>query len=165
MLGYPGDLTPGRPLHLIVLPGVEFDRAMRLCEEFEPNFVSLGIGIGDGEFDEEVRRKVEQVSEKIVKQYNASCTKFTFSTLSAIQTTANVTEAAAQMSGFNTVIAAMSNKISTVGVAIAGITNTQFQLTYAEPIEYNIDNYSAPSDAVIYFKLNKAADGRIEYMS
>lgn len=163
VLGYPGNLTPGRPLHLIILLGIEFDRAMRLCEDFEPNYVSIGIGAGDRAFDREVTRRVESVGEKM-KQYNASCSTFNFSTVDAIQSAQDIGEVAKKTPGFNGIIAAMSNKISTVGVALAGIINKELQLAYAEPIEYNIDNYSAPGDDVIHFRLNKSADGSFGYV-
>jgi hypothetical protein len=161
-LGYPGDLTPGRPLHLIFLPGVEFDRAMRLCEEFEPNHVSIGIGAGDRDFDRTIRERTEQVGNKI-KQFNASCSTFTFSTVDVIETAAVVTDVVMKKAGFNCVIAAMSNKISTIGVALVGIAHQDIQMAYAEPVKYNVAHYSTPGDEIIFFRLRKNQGAKFEY--
>ena len=162
ILGYPGDLTPGRPLHLIFLPGVEFDRAMRLCEEFEPNHVSIGIGAGDRDFDRTIRERTEQVGNKI-KQFNASCSTFTFSTVDVIETAAVVTDVVMKKAGFNCVIAAMSNKISTIGVALVGIAHQDIQMAYAEPVKYNVAHYSTPGDEIIFFRLRKNQGAKFEY--
>jgi hypothetical protein len=154
VLGYPGDLTPGKPLHLVLLPGVEFDRAMRLCEEFEPNHVSVGVGVGNRAFDEETRKQVEIVSEKI-ERYNGSSSTFIFSTVDPIKTMKQILELAEAHSDYNHIVSAMSNKISAFGVGLAGICNRRIQLTYAEPIEYNEKNYSIPSEEFIVFRMQK----------
>jgi hypothetical protein len=162
VLGYPGDLLPGRPLHLIILPGVEFDRAMRLCEEFTPNHISIGIGHGDREVDKEFKRKVETVSDKM-KQFHASCSIFSFSTVDAVKTADDLWKLETSLEGFNVIVAPMSNKISTVGAALSGLVNKEIQLTYAEPIEYNLSNYSVPDDTFVYFALTKGKESRFEH--
>ena len=58
----------------------------------------------------------------------------------------------------------MSNKIATVGAALAGIGKKELQLVYAEPIEYNMDHYSEPGADVVYFKLRRTARGKLSYV-
>jgi hypothetical protein len=41
--------------------------------------------------------------------------------------------------------------------------NTTLQISYAEPIEYNVENYSTPADDLVFFHLKKDSEGKFSY--
>ena len=55
---------------------------------------------------------------------------------------------------YNTIVAPMHTKLSSVGAAMACFRNIDIQLCYAEPKEYNISEYSTPSDDIYVFDLD-----------
>lgn len=54
---------------------------------------------------------------------------------------------------YNIIIAPMSNKISTLGVAYAALKNPNIQICYASTNQYNIDEKHSETDYVYYFDL------------
>ena len=44
VLGFPGEMKPSRPTHMIVMAGFEFERAVEMVNICEPSFVSIGFG-------------------------------------------------------------------------------------------------------------------------
>lgn len=54
---------------------------------------------------------------------------------------------------YNIIIAPLNNKISTLGVAFAGLEQEEIQICYASANHYNIENYSEAFDYFYYYKL------------
>ena len=53
---------------------------------------------------------------------------------------------------YNFIVAPLNNKISTLGVAFAGLDNQDLQICYAEAEEYNYDNYVETNNFVSILK-------------
>ena len=149
VIGYPGQMSPTLPTHLIVLVGFEYERALELARLCEPSAVSLGISDGtehgaaphlptNQRIQEELRRKLRRnlthVDTFVFKTYDADATRKALLRQSQVRT------------NFNTVIAPLNTKISTVGAGLLAIQDHTIQLCYAPANLYNVNKYSAPGD-------------------
>ena len=145
VLGYPGLLLPSKQNHLIVLVGFENDRALTLVHECEPAKITLGIPDEtewptsphqDTNIDRLLRLKnvVGKVNDFTFRGYDAKATK------SSIQKIIN------QDHKYNTIIAPMNTKISTIGAAMVALEDENLQICYSQADAYNIANYSEPGD-------------------
>jgi hypothetical protein len=145
VLGYPGALLPSRPNHLIILVGFEDQRALELIRECEPSRISLGIadrreeGTGPHQATNVHRftrlRSILQVVDG-----------FTFHGYDPDATMQALAVQVKKAIGFNTIIAPMNTKISTLGAAALALSDPSIQLCYAQANSYNYARYSAPDD-------------------
>lgn len=155
ILGFPGKVLPSKKIHLVVLVGFGSERAEKLIEAYEPSILSLGLS----ERTESIRedhhdvnaafyKRVRKFAENMMAQ-DSAIRKFSFSCKDPLKTQIAVEKEISLLSEYNTVIAPMNNKISTIGVALAAIRNEAIQLCYAHPSYYNIEGYSSPSNECI----------------
>lgn len=146
VLGYPGRTFPSRPLHLIVLVGLEHLRTIDLIGRYEPSRISLGYGrpSPSGPVASSAEHSFSSVSAIF---QNAE--SFTFPVFETNAVCELIQSQVLQSPGHNVIVAAMNTKISTIGAALAAITNDEIQMSYAQAIVYNYLNYSSPSDEVV----------------
>ena len=151
VLGYPGSLVPSRRLHLIVLAGFESERATKLIEAYDPEIISLGIGEQSGSISDHHHSINKMFHKKLldfmqmVSAVNAKVEKFQFSCVEPRSAQRTIIEQAKKFPTYNTVVAPMNTKISTLGAAFAAFEEESLQICYAHPSSYNTENYSSPS--------------------
>ena len=155
ILGYPGYLKPMKKNHLIVLVGFEYIRALGLIEAFEPSYLSLGCGSKAASIDIKHREankrfhsltKSLQVTSPEVKSFEFECND-PDSTRNALKRIFNANP------DMNYIIAPMNTKLSTIGCALFAWENDNVQLIYAQPEEYNYDDYSTPGSEFYCIKV------------
>ncbi len=145
VLGYPGLARPSRKSHLIVLVGLDSDRAIELIDSYEPHVVSLGFG--DPETPTEVANSgMSRLAYQAVARRIVSYKEFVFSPSDPFVTELAIRRQVEIEPGANVLIAPMNTKVSTVGAAGAAFANDDIRLCYASARIYNVQGYSRPSD-------------------
>jgi hypothetical protein len=152
VLGFPGKTLPSQKLHLIVLAGFETERAQRLIERYEPTKISLGVGDPNESISVD-HYKVNVAFHKKLAEQLGDVEKFTFSCLHPDSTAKAIREQVAKHPGYNTILAPMNTKLSTVGAGLAAMADNEIQLCYAVATKYNEENYSTPGKDVYLFQL------------
>lgn len=152
VLGFAGEIYPSRKNHLIILLGFEDQRALSLVRECEPSRIS--IGVCDGSVSHTAPHQETNIEcfarlASFVKEAGS----FVFNGYDAMSTASKIIELDREYSDFNTIVAPMNTKISTVGAALAAIKQESIQLCYAQANIYNVERYSAASDEVFIFEL------------
>lgn len=153
VLGYPGDLLPSRHNHLIILVGFEDERALSLIRECEPSLISLGIADG---LEMDTRRHQATNERKLARIKSIvgdSTTEFVFKGYNVEATREVIWRQVKRMPGYNTIIAPMNTKMSTLAAAALALENAQIQICYGQPDLYNHSNYSAPNTDFYLFHL------------
>lgn len=145
VLGFPGDLLPSRRNHLIVMVGFEDERALGLIRECEPALISLGFG-DETEEGTEPHQDTNVGKVKRLKSILGQVDDFTFQAYDAEKTKAVLQTQVDKAGGYNTIIAPMNTKISTLGAAVLALDNPSIQLCYAPANIYNYSKYSIPDD-------------------
>ena len=150
VIGYPGRLYPGLRTHLIVLVGFEYQRALDLVRLCEPTVVSLGVSDRTEKgtlphhetnlrIHTELRRNLGRVETFTFRTYDVDATKIALS------------QQIRNHSGYNTVIAPLNTKTSTLGAGLLGLKDETLQLCYAPANLYNVKGYSVPGDDYYLF--------------
>jgi hypothetical protein len=148
VVGYPGLFSPSKGLHLIVLGGLEHERALELIRHSEPSLVSIGIP-ASGPQESGVSALSRQRTNEIRAIIDGT-ELFEFSADDPWNTKAAIESRIATNSGFNVSIAPLNTKLSTLGAALAAEANEEIQLCYPRPLIYNYGAYSAPgTDATV----------------
>lgn len=152
VLGYPGDPMPSRKFHLVVLAGFEYERAAKLIDNYESAVVSVGFGdeqqsITSAHFENNVT-----FHKKLCDLYRQVET-FKFSLTDPLQTKKAIQSQIQKKPGYNVVVAALNNKISTIGAALAAFDNSSIQLCYAQANHYNYQSYSSPGEVFFVFEI------------
>ena len=143
ILGYPGLLVPSRHSHLIVLVGFEDERALSLIHECEPSRITLGIG-SEVEWATSPHQDTNVARLRRLKNVIGSVEEFRFTGYDAKDTKKIIQRIIRNTKGYNTVIAPMNTKISTLGAAMVALEDECVQMCYAQADSYNTRNYSAP---------------------
>ena len=147
VLGYPGTVLPSRQTHLVLLVGYEHQRATRLIEILEPSSLSLGYG-KPGSTTTDKDKDASRHYAELVKRTAGFCTEvttFEFSCNDPFETRDIILRQCTRNSGKNIVLAPMSNKMSTIGAALAAFSRESIQVCYAPALHYNYAGYSQPS--------------------
>jgi hypothetical protein len=152
ILGYPGLLDPSRRNHLVILFGFEREKTKRLIEMFEYDFVTLAFGGKNASISDAHQRLNEERHEELLRLYS-DANKLEISLVDAITTKTQLLSYIERFSEYNTVIAPMNTKISSIGAALAAIENPEIQLCYVTANQYNIEGYTHPSDECYLFEI------------
>ena len=152
VLGYPGITRPSRKAHLIVLLGFESERAAKLIDSYEPAMVSIGLGADDSSISGKHHLVNQKFFNQVTEIYN-NVNKFAFSCVDPFSAMRSIQDQMKKFEQFNTVVAPMNNKISTLGAALAALDNDSIQVCYAHAKQYNYENYSVPGDDCYLFDL------------
>ena len=152
VIGYPGVISPAKKNHLIILFGFELDRTQALIDSTEFNEISLGFAMEDESIEDENFKINRDRHKKLLSKYT-NALSFNFSLTDPLKAKSQVEEQISKLKDYNVVIAAMNNKISTIGASLAAIDNRRIQLIYVKPVEYNTVGYSDPKESVYIHKL------------
>ena len=157
VLGYPGLLSPKKQICLIVLVGYEYERAISLINEMEPDKIVIGYGkIEAGHVLSSNHIEPMRHFENIHKTWLASRSnidKFDFSVKDVESTINAIEEKIKEDDQYDYIIVPMNTKTSTLAVGLLALENKTIQVSYAEPEMYNIENYSLPGEQIVIYKL------------
>ncbi|WP_321313661.1 hypothetical protein [Halarcobacter sp.] len=160
IIGYSGNLLPSKKLHLILLVGLENERIQKIIQEYEPYKISVGKGSFESSFTNELSKyndtlheKVDKFTKNIISDLD-NIDNFEFSCNNAENTYKTLNKIINNNKEFNNVIIAANSKISTIGVAKIGLMNEDIQICYAQPIEYNTDNYTKTFNEFKFYELS-----------
>jgi len=143
VLGYPGALT-AQAMHLILLVGFEFERALALIETYEPHRISLGRA-DLSESNAAAHAEAEAWHASRVRDARGETREFRFPAYDVEGTTLVLEDViASSEEALSTVIAPMNTKLSTLGVACLAKQRSEIQVCYAQPVMYNYTAYSQP---------------------
>ena len=153
VMGYPGGFAPSRGTHLIVLAGIEDYRALSLIQELEPSLVSIGYGdrseVGTGPHQVTNETKVRRISSLV-----GSVEYFVFSCYDALRAEQTIREVVRRHREYNTIVAPMNTKVSTLGAGRVALRDESIQLCYAQADIYNYRHYSSPGDGYYHYRFN-----------
>lgn len=143
VLGYSGVLVPSKQSHLIVLVGFEDERALTLVHECEPAKITLGIA---DETDWATGPHQDTNVHRIMRLRNivGEVEGFTFSGYDALATKRAIQTIVERGRSYNSIVAPMNTKISTIGAAMVALENEAVQICYSQADVYNISGYSKP---------------------
>lgn len=153
VLGFPGDLLPSQRSHLIILVGFETERALSLIRECEPAAISLGLPDGS-EIGTRPHQDTNVYTIQRLKSILDHVDEFAFKAYDAEETRAVLQSQVRKRIAYNTIIAPMNTKISTLGAALLALDDPSIQLCYAQANIYNYKRYSTPDDD--YYLINLA---------
>ena len=157
ILGYGGDFSPSKKMHLIIIVGYEYQRASALIDMLEPSKISLGYGRSSTATDDKHRTAQEffyNILEKLMA-IRGNVDKFEFSCNDPLETRDAILLQAQKYPDYNVVVVPMNTKLSTVGAGLATFSNNEIQLCYAQAEQYNNHGYSSPGTNCYMFELSK----------
>lgn len=146
VLGFAGEFSLQKPLHLVVLTGFEMERAIATIEEYEPDVISIGIGEKENSISEEFYQKNNLFMKDLVGIYGKRVSVFNYSLTDPYECKNAIERYLRDADNANVIISPMNNKISTIGAGLVGIEHKDIQLSYTKPLEYNVYDYSKPTD-------------------
>ena len=152
ILGYPGLLDPSKRNHLVVLFGFEGERTRRLIDIFEFDLVSLAFG-SKGESISDRHQQLNETRHNELLKFYPDAKDFEISLINADQTKFQLLDYLKDFSEYNTVIAPMNNKISSIGAGLAALEKPEIQLCYVTANQYNFEGYSQPSEDCYLFEV------------
>ena len=150
VLGYPGSFSPYKKLHLIILVGFEVEKCIKLIEDYEPSILSFGIPNAKDSFGKTIHQVNFQRYKKLLSIY-PNINEFKFSCVDPKKTMNQLIKLIEKYPDFNTVIAPMNNKLSTVGAGLAANKIDKVQISYARANLYNTKDYSLASENCVIF--------------
>ncbi len=149
ILGFSGEIIPSKKNHLILMVGYETERAEELIDLYEPSLLTLGYGGEDTSVSKNVFEDNLVIYSNLRARYG-DVHEFSFSCQNSIDACDSIEKEIDDT--YNTIIAPLNNKVSTIGAALLAMKNEEVQLVYAEPEKYNVHNYSSPSED--YYVIN-----------
>jgi len=145
VIGYMGKTIPERPTHLIVLSGYEYERAIDIIDNIEPDYISIGYGQKGESISDAIQENNETFSQKLAAHYTTENIKiFTHSLVDIKKLKIQLNSIIAEKPNHNIIIAPLNNKISTVAAGLSAIENSHVQICYSQMAIYNYQSYSKP---------------------
>ena len=149
IIGYPGEMMSRRGTHLIILAGIEHERAIAIIEAYEPKTISLGTVPSKESVSVDIHIRNKELGDYLVRHFDNVTTKFDFSAKDPLSVASTLKEIIDKRSDLNTVIAPLNTKLSTIGCGAFALLHQEVQLCYAEVDVYNASGYSVPGEEVI----------------
>ncbi|PKM45200.1 MAG: hypothetical protein CVV05_07470 [Gammaproteobacteria bacterium HGW-Gammaproteobacteria-1] len=129
------------------MTGFEVERAWNIVSKYEPDLVSIGIGAKDNSISMEFYERNCKFAKELESLFGVAVGHFEFSLTDPYETGAALIAYIDSHNGnYNTVVAPLNNKLSTIGAGLAAIKNKNIQLCYAQPEAYNAETYSVPDE-------------------
>ena len=153
VLGFSGLLSPLRKNHLVVLLGFEVERARLIINQYEPHLISFGIGGEDSSITKYLHSRNKEFLSELQSYYSNKPVTFTLSLVDPFAAYTNIKNHLLQYDEYNTIIAPMNTKLSTIGAAIYAHEFENTQLCYLQMDSYAYDDYSTPSDEFYHYKI------------
>ncbi len=157
ILGYSGLLSPSKPSLLVALTGFEIERLRTVIDIFEISHLLLGKPCKESSINNDLfiisESKCEQLKTEYQHLIKDDC--FTFSCQDIKKTKEVILDIYNRYKeDFNIIVIPLNNKISTLGVAFAALEEEGIQVCYPSANQYNIDNYSTPSELFFIYNVN-----------
>lgn len=153
VIGYPGMMLPGQPMVLMVLAGFEYERAVALITQMEPDLLKVGIGRA-ADIESEWHKSTIEVFERLLQDFCAfrdNVEKFEFKSYDMDEAGEILKREVQKVSQeCNLVVVPMNTKLSTLALARLAMDDPRMQVCYAQPDEYNINAYSLPGDRLTF---------------
>ena len=154
VMGYMGEIKPAMPLHLIIMIGFEYERAQQVIEAYEPDKISIGHGSSTESISSDLHELNVKFKDKLISIYTENVLEeFEHSLVDPFKVVDELKSIIDQNTKYNTVIAPLNNKISTVGAGLLAIKRPEIQICYTQMRNYNVENYSEASSECYAFKL------------
>ncbi|MEZ8825177.1 hypothetical protein AB6E04_12490 [Vibrio amylolyticus] len=155
ILGYMGDSDPGKPIHLIVLSGFEYERARGIIDIIEPAKISIGLGSESESINDSLCKKNKEFTNKLLAYYSEDdLSVFEHSLINPVDAKNQIESIVEKYPEHNVVVAPLNNKVSTVAAGLLAIEHEDIQLTYSQMASYNLIDYSEPIDDCIILDVN-----------
>ena len=160
VLGYPGDISPSNKMHLILLVGFEYQRASKLIEILEPSIISMGSGAMQSSTDDKHVASQEFFSNLLrrITATHGNVNWFEFSCNDPISTKNAILMQKQKYPSYNTLVAPMNTKLSTIGAGLATFEDSRIQICYTQATQYNYQGYSSPGTNFYLFELPREVD-------
>lgn len=158
ILGFSGLLSPSKPSLLVMLTGFEEERMRTVIDIFEPSHILLGKPCRESSINEALFAISERKYSELKSEYEHLLIDegFTFSCQDIQKTKDVILDIYNRYSSnCNIIIAPLNNKISTLGVAFAALKEEGIQICYPSANQYNIENYSTPSDFFCVYNIKE----------
>ena len=150
VVGFPGEILPRRGTHLVILAGIEYERAISVVEAYEPTHISLGSVPLKDSLSIEIYDKNAELRNYFVRHFEEVTYKFYFPAIDPASVVSVLKTVIARRPNLNTVIAPLNTKLSTIGCGIFASRQREIQLCYAEVEMYNVSGYSVPGGEVLF---------------
>lgn len=148
VIGYPGFSSSLKKTMMIVLVGLEVERAKILIENYEPDKLLLGFAPEDESLNKKLAEANRGCFDELAQNVGDYGT-FNFSCIDINQTVDVLNQIIDEnQEAYNIVISAMNNKLSTIAVAEVSLAHPEVQVCYASTNQYNTDGYSDAEDKV-----------------
>lgn len=148
VIGYPGFSSSLKKTMMIVLVGLEVERAKILIENYEPDKLLLGFAPEDESLNKKLAEANRGCFNELAQNVGDYGT-FNFSCIDINQTVDVLNQIIDEnQEAYNIVISAMNNKLSTIAVAEVSLAHPEVQVCYASTNQYNTDGYSDAEDKV-----------------
>jgi len=156
VLGFPGNVLPGRGIHLVLLHGLEPERSKSLIANYEPEFLSLGRSDEASALADKgllsANRRVHGEVLAFAKN-TVDLEEFPFVANEPEESRQVIQERACLRDDLSVIVAPMNTKLSALGAGLAARDNPAIQICYAQPVTYNYESYSEPSDICYVFRM------------
>ena len=152
VMGYPGGFSPSRATHLVILAGFEYYRALKLIRELEPSLVSIGFG-DSTEIGTNPHQATNEMKVKRLRNVLGNVQDFVFSCYDPAKAEVTIRDVISREIGYNTVVAPMNTKISTLGAGMVALKDESVQICYAQADMYNYTSYSRPGDEFYFYRI------------
>ncbi len=148
VVGYPGFSSSLKKTLMIVLVGLEVERAKILIENYEPDKLLLGFAPEDESLNKKLAEANRGCFNELAQNVGDYGT-FNFSCVDVNQTVNVLSQIIEEnQETYNIVISAMNNKLSTIAVAEVSLAHPEVQVCYASTNQYNTEGYSCAEDKI-----------------
>lgn len=152
VLGFPGEIRPKWPGHLITLVGYETERAERLIRSYEPARLTLGRCHPGGVIEERFHDRNVRLHNELSRLY-AEVHRFEFACNDPLVARDHILARVDEEPALNAIVAPMNTKLSTVGAALAAFERPRIQICYVPAREYNEKGYSSSGNKCYLYRL------------
>ncbi|WP_288957044.1 hypothetical protein [uncultured Desulfovibrio sp.] len=153
VLGYSGSFFSSKKTHLFLILGHEVERAVAIIDSIEPAFLTIATGSKDGSVTEEMHKINVKFKDYIKNCYSIDTREADIDVVDYEKSKSGILKNLKLDGKFNTVIAPLNTKISTVAAGSVCLDNPQIQVCYLPMEQYNTQDFSVPSDKNLFFSL------------
>ena len=154
VLGYPGKVLPSRKNHLILILGHEIERALAIIDEVEPAYITIVTGSREGSVTEAMCNRNTEFKNYVMSHYCNISEHKLINVRDFILAKDEIRKILCDKSSFNTIIAPLNTKISTLAAGVVALENEDIQICYMPMELYNSREFSTPSNEHVFFRLH-----------
>ncbi len=152
VLGYAGYFNPSKRLRFVGLSGFETARMLALVEKYQPHRILLGRSSASGAIDR-VHYPVNVHCHDLLRQTLRGVEEFEFDAKDSMRMVRRLRSLLGDDETWNTVLAPLSTKLSTLGAGIYSIRNPGIRICYAPVLEYNFSSYATVGEKAYVFSI------------